>query len=499
MDNQQYYCFRFYVTHACNSRCVFCDTYRNPEYGRIRPLKQESAERLIDQMYACGCRYVDFTGGEPTMNKALPALLAHAKTLGIKTEVTTNGVAGICDASRACARLADKFNISLDTIRRDKYLKIRGVDALDTVKSVIEDTAELRREARLSAPKLMTVVSEDNLDELDDLIRFAQERAVDIYFNPVFSYADGMKPAEALPFIRPLTERVFMRRAVVMLHFLEFYRDAAHGERLHCSANRQTVTVAADGSVMVPCYHARERERLTWKGSLQEVLDSAEFRYYQENCGSFPDCEICAVTPYFGIGFNYRLDKYFLLQSFSEKLAHLKRDYLNYLRLSGGREALLAHLDELLAIVRSLRLPRAPNESGLYRIRKAGDLYDTDVYRRPLTEKQVWADQRAKDCWDLPNVPHAYFDSICRSAYDEAFKRIREGNPDPALMEVFEYAEEFMVRWWKLYITVHMNVSICCDVKAETAWIESYIKSIGALNLSQEIQKPPILNFYAGM
>ena len=92
MEAARYYCMRFYVTYRCNSRCRYCNVWREAVFQNRSELTREEAKKLIRQCFEAGVRYIDFTGGEPLLYENLPALLQYAKTLGIKTEVTVNGI-----------------------------------------------------------------------------------------------------------------------------------------------------------------------------------------------------------------------------------------------------------------------------------------------------------------------------------------------------------------------------------------------------------------------
>jgi len=78
------------LTLACNQRCVFC-----PTDGTSETIVTDERERLrtLRRWADAGVTWVSFSGGEPTLVKELPALLAAAASLGIRDrELITNGV-----------------------------------------------------------------------------------------------------------------------------------------------------------------------------------------------------------------------------------------------------------------------------------------------------------------------------------------------------------------------------------------------------------------------
>lgn len=437
--DKKFYCARIYVTHQCNSHCKYCDTH-DEIYKGIKEIPLEQSKELIRQLRDVGVEYIDFTGGEPTLNKSLPEIISFANELGIKTEVTTNATAGLTDILIQSAKRARKFNISLDTIKAQKYFSIRGVDKIQVVLETVKAVSKIRSDLNLTVPKLMTVVTEENLDDLPELIEFATINNLEVYLNPAFSYGKLNFPA-----IKEISEKLvnytFKPNTIIPLHFIEFLNDL-HNDKSHickCGANKHILTFAANGQLMTPCYHARERQLLSWNLSskLCELLIEEEFKNQAQQIGNLPSCKNCAVTPYFGISFSFHANKYFFLQSFADRLEHLKRDFLNQLPCYEQSSELLQCLDEFLKIVRTL----------------------------PNIEEKILT-----DCWHLDYMPHIFF--------DELYLTVKKFNPNQTDIET-NFLKElplFMIKWWKICITrkfytLHQDQNI----DQEISWIKNYL------------------------
>ena len=207
--DKKFYCARIYVTHQCNSHCKYCDTH-DEIYKDIKEMSLKQSKELIRQLRNVGVEYIDFTGGEPTLNKNLPEIISFANEIGIKTEVTTNATTGLTDILIQSAKRARKFNISLDTIKPQRYFSIRGVDKLQVVSETVKAVSKIRSDLNLTVPKLMTVVTEENLDDLPELIEFATINNLEIYLNPVFSFI-RYKEASSI---------VMMARTIIMIRLL---------------------------------------------------------------------------------------------------------------------------------------------------------------------------------------------------------------------------------------------------------------------------------------
>ncbi len=79
------------LTNRCNLQCSHCYAQSGPHAGAGDVLGPADYERLLTESRSLGCRQVQFIGGEPTLNKALPGLLQTAARLEFDAiEVFTN-------------------------------------------------------------------------------------------------------------------------------------------------------------------------------------------------------------------------------------------------------------------------------------------------------------------------------------------------------------------------------------------------------------------------
>lgn len=176
---------RLSVIDKCNLRCVYCmpmGGVRGVESSELLTL--DEMERLIRLFANLGIRKIRLTGGEPTIRKSLPELLRRIRTVSGIREVamTTNGVLLPLLAKELKAAGLDRVNISLDTLEREKFIRITGMDHLPEVLRGVE--AAVREE--LTPVKLNTVVMRGiNDEEAVNLVHFAIERKVHIRFIEV--------------------------------------------------------------------------------------------------------------------------------------------------------------------------------------------------------------------------------------------------------------------------------------------------------------------------
>ena len=173
---------RLSVTDRCNLRCHYC--MPEDEYlwlPREDVLGFEEISRLADLFAEAGVDRIRLTGGEPLVRRDLPTLvrLLAAKPWLSDLALTTNGLL-LADAARDLKRAGlHRVTVSLDTLRRDRFLRLTRRDGLAQVLSGIEEA----RRAGFETLKLDVVVTRgDNDDELVDLIEFGKATNAEVRF-----------------------------------------------------------------------------------------------------------------------------------------------------------------------------------------------------------------------------------------------------------------------------------------------------------------------------
>jgi cyclic pyranopterin phosphate synthase len=173
---------RVSVTDRCDLKCSYCmPTQAFQARPREEILTLEEILRVASLCVDMGVTKIRLTGGEPTVRKDLAWLvgalaeLPELETLGM----TTNGVL-LGDQAEALREAGlQSVNISLDTLRAERFARIAGVDRLSDVLHGLDRALE----AGLSPVKVnVVVIAGVNDDELTDFVDFARERPVNVRF-----------------------------------------------------------------------------------------------------------------------------------------------------------------------------------------------------------------------------------------------------------------------------------------------------------------------------
>jgi cyclic pyranopterin phosphate synthase len=179
MPNQFRY-LRVSLLAACNFNCFYCrplSMRKAIDKKLTRPNKFKEAIELLCRL---GIRKVRFTGGEPTLYKRLPDLVAHTKEIdeSVHTAITSNGSLLKRMAPSLGDAGLDSINISLDTIDRSNFKAITSTDGLQKVLAGIESAMKHIPTVKLNC----VVMGGVNSDEVGNMVRFADKLGIDIRF-----------------------------------------------------------------------------------------------------------------------------------------------------------------------------------------------------------------------------------------------------------------------------------------------------------------------------
>lgn len=174
---------RVSLTDRCNFRCFYCrPVIDNLSADKETILTLEEIYKVCEIFVSLGIEKIRLTGGEPLLRKDPEKLIKDLSTLKPKlTDIalTTNGFSLPNRAQDLRNAGLDRVTISLDSLNREKFEEITGVDRLDSVLKAIKSA----KEAKLKPIKINTVVIRNiNDDELLDFARFARESEVSVRF-----------------------------------------------------------------------------------------------------------------------------------------------------------------------------------------------------------------------------------------------------------------------------------------------------------------------------
>jgi len=298
---------RVSLTDRCNFRCFYCLPHGEPPNApKEQMLSYEEIEYVCEIFVSLGIQKIRLTGGEPMMRRDIETIiekLANLKSLttadtlqfvGASREkapgsnsdklkyvghvvgdvglqdlaLTTNGyflpdrARGLKDAG------LDRITISLDSLKRDTFKQMTGVDVLDRVLQGIEAA----KQSGLEPIKINAVIVRGhNEDEVADFAAFAREHDVKmrfIEFMPLDSGHDWSR--EMVVSGREIRERIQEKFPLTPI-------DVARGSE---TSSRYRFSDGAPGEIGIiapvtePFCGACSRIRLTADGQIRTCLFS---------------------------------------------------------------------------------------------------------------------------------------------------------------------------------------------------------------------------------
>lgn len=173
---------RISITDRCNLRCSYC----MPPEG-IEPVLQrqvltfEEINRVVNIFAGLGIKKIRLTGGEPLVRKGIVNLIKSLVDIkGIEeVALTTNGIMLSEYAPELKVAGVKRINVSLDTLKEDRFADITGSNGFYEVIKGIEKASNLR----FSPIKINTVVIKGvNDDEIIDFINFSLSNGLVLRF-----------------------------------------------------------------------------------------------------------------------------------------------------------------------------------------------------------------------------------------------------------------------------------------------------------------------------
>jgi cyclic pyranopterin phosphate synthase len=162
---------RVSVTDRCNLRCVYCMPAEGvPKEAHADILRYEELALIVRAAAELGITKVRLTGGEPLARLGLPEFVRMVAAIpGIDDiSMTTNATLLARHATALAEAGLHRVNISLDTLRADRFAQITRRGRLEDVK----DGIQAAEAAGLEPIKFnMVVVRGLNDDEVDDMAR----------------------------------------------------------------------------------------------------------------------------------------------------------------------------------------------------------------------------------------------------------------------------------------------------------------------------------------
>ncbi|WQZ84040.1 GTP 3',8-cyclase MoaA [Helicobacter pylori] len=258
---------RVSVTKQCNFRCQYCMPATPLIFfddEELLPLDNvlEFLKIAIDE----GVKKIRITGGEPLLRKGLDEFIAklHAYNKEVALVLSTNGFLLKKMAKDLKNAGLSRVNVSLDSLKSDRVLKISQKDALKNTLEGIEESLKVGLKLKLNT----VVIKSVNDDEILELLEYAKNKHIQIRYIEFMenthakSLVKGLKEEEILDLIAQKYKIMGMekpKQGSSKIYMLEngyqFGIIAPHSDDFCQSCNR--IRLASDGKIC-PCLYYQD-------------------------------------------------------------------------------------------------------------------------------------------------------------------------------------------------------------------------------------------------
>ncbi|WQR65391.1 GTP 3',8-cyclase MoaA [Helicobacter pylori] len=258
---------RVSVAKQCNFRCQYCMPATPLNFfddEELLPLDNvlEFLKIAIDE----GVKKIRITGGEPLLRKGLDEFIAklHAYNKEVALVLSTNGFLLKKMAKDLKNAGLSRVNVSLDSLKSDRVLKISQKDALKNTLEGIEESLKVGLKLKLNT----VVIKSVNDDEILELLEYAKNRHIQIRYIEFMenthakSLVKGLKEEEILDLIAQKYQIIATekpKQGSSKIYTLEngyqFGIIAPHSDDFCQSCNR--IRLASDGKIC-PCLYYQD-------------------------------------------------------------------------------------------------------------------------------------------------------------------------------------------------------------------------------------------------
>jgi len=184
------------ITHRCNFKCEICDFWKI-EHLKERELTLKEIEIITDKLSAFGTLVISLAGGEPMIREDLLDIISIIARKHFPIMITNGWYITPENARSLWTAGLQEISVSVDYAKPDAHDTQRGMPG--SFNKAIE-ALELLNKNR-SSPRnrvhMISVLMEDNVDEIEELIQLSKKIGVTYMVN-LYSYQRGKKN-ERLP------------------------------------------------------------------------------------------------------------------------------------------------------------------------------------------------------------------------------------------------------------------------------------------------------------
>jgi len=275
------------LTYNCNLKCKMCPFWKRSS----QDLSLEKEKAILRQIYDSGVCAIAFEGGEPLLRKDLVEILAYSRSLPLHTSLITNGTLLETMIDEITPYINGVVYVSLDGLEKT-HDEIRGVNGC--FKEAIRGVAAATQRVPVT---INTTIMEENLNEIEDMVRLAKELDAGISVSVAHEYSDAeasaIKAHEVAEIARKLVD--MKKKGYPLVNSINYFKVIANEKRWRCKP-WAVINVDPYGKLVLPCY---VRNEYTASASVLETdIKSAISGFDWKETRDCVECSLhCYVEP----------------------------------------------------------------------------------------------------------------------------------------------------------------------------------------------------------
>ncbi|WP_039237368.1 GTP 3',8-cyclase MoaA [Clostridium sp. K25] len=185
---------RISLTEKCNLKCIYCmpkESYLEERHC-TKKISNEEIIKFLKASVNLGIKKVRYTGGEPLIVKDIDKLIYDTGKIPEINDIsiTTNGILLYDMAEELKNSGLKRVNISLDTLKEDRFKKITRNGDINKVFQGIDKCLSLG----MTPLKINVVLLKGiNDDEIGDFINLTKKLPIDVRFIELMPIGEGIK------------------------------------------------------------------------------------------------------------------------------------------------------------------------------------------------------------------------------------------------------------------------------------------------------------------
>ncbi len=265
--NRNHNYLRISLTEKCNMRCTYCMPADGiPLLPQKHLMQADEVFAIAKQFVKMGVDKIRLTGGEPLVRKDFRDILLRLASLPVELAISTNAI--LVDQYFDLFKQVGlkKINISIDSLREDRFKQMTRRDHFTTVMKNLDDAITQGFKVKVN----VVLMKGFNEDEIIDFIEYTRHRNVSVRFIEFMPFNGNNWNSEKLVSLQTILEAAEKAYAQQVIRLV----DDPHDTTKLFQIEGYKGTWGVISTVTSPFCSGCNRMRLTANGRMKNCLFS---------------------------------------------------------------------------------------------------------------------------------------------------------------------------------------------------------------------------------